>query len=38
MASVIASRTPGGYRLPFPRAYQAPRTRSASATRRWVRL
>ena len=38
MASVIPSRNPGGYGLPFPRAYQAPRTRSASATRLWVKL
>lgn len=38
MVSVISFRNPGGYGLPFPRAYQAPRTRSASATRLWVKL
>lgn len=38
MVSVISFRNPGGYGLPFPREYQAPRTRSASATRMWVKI
>ena len=37
MVSIISCRNPGGYGLPFPRVYQAPRTRSASATRMWVK-
>ena len=38
MVSVISCRSPEGYGRPFPREYQAPRTRSASATREWVKL
>jgi hypothetical protein len=38
MVSVISCLKPGGYGRPFPRAYQAPRTRSASATKMLVRI